>query len=653
MKTADLGESVSAPPPETGRLTHPAYRPDIDGLRAIAILSVVGFHVSPTWIPGGFVGVDIFFVISGFLISGIIFRNFDTKSFSYSVFYGRRIKRIFPALLVLFLSLFALGWIVLFPLEFKQLGKNIAAGAGFVSNFNLWSEAGYFDSAASTKPLLHLWSLAIEEQFYLIWPLLLGLVWKRRKHFLTVTLIVAVISFAVNIYLAAKNPVADFYSPLSRFWELMVGGILSYITLYKAGSSLRMPDLRSGVGLVLIAAGIWRLNQDMAFPGWWALLPTIGTFLVISAGPEAWLNRNLLGNRLAVWFGLISYPLYLWHWPLLSIASMNGGNGRVAKLTLVIVAIVLAWLTYRFIEKPIRRSKRVATPLLLLAGILICGLTGLILYEANFANDARYAEYMAAQAEATNRDYLGVAFDGRKIDAITLKGASNDVVLFSGDSHMGQYYPAVRQLYNDRANLPYYTAVLVSHANCTPSPKTLLESGDNDTRHFKCNDLFRAIIRMADAPNVKRIVFGGNWQLTPDYDQSSLSAFGDSIKDLVAKEKRVVVILDNPQGDEFNPLVIIRRHRLNRYLALPNFSLTGDRFVNIDIPRRVSWWRMGELTTVVKSSGAQTIDPYEFLCSSSGCPIVLGGKPTHANADHLRAFYVMQKATFVKGLLSR
>ena len=195
MTIADLGESISAPPPETERLTHPAYRPDIDGLRAIAILSVVGFHVSPTWIPGGFVGVDIFFVISGFLISGIIFRNFDTKSFSYGVFYGRRIKRIFPSLLVLLLSLFAVGWIFLFPLEFKQLGKNIAAGAGFVSNFNLWNEAGYFDQASSTKPLLHLWSLAIEEQFYLIWPLLLGMVWKRRKNFLTVTLIVAAMPF--------------------------------------------------------------------------------------------------------------------------------------------------------------------------------------------------------------------------------------------------------------------------------------------------------------------------------------------------------------------------------------------------------------------------------------------------------------------------
>jgi hypothetical protein len=332
---------------------------------------------------------------------------------------------------------------------------------------------------------------------------------------------------------------------------------------------------------------------------------------------------------------------------------MNGAIGRIERLTLVAVAIALAWLTYRFLEKPIRRSKRVITPLLLLAGVLLSGLVGLILYKANFANDLRYADYVAAKAEIRNRYFLGATFDGRTIDAFTLKGVSNDAVLFVGDSHMGQYYPAVEELYGDKANLPYYTAVFVSHANCTPSPDSLLESGDNNSQHFKCNDMYREIIRMADAPDVKRIVFGGNWQLAPNYSQSSLRAFGDSIKDLVAKKKRIVVILDNPQGTEFDPLVIMRRHRLNRYLALPNFPLTGDRYLNIDIPRRASWWRMGKLPGIVKSSGARIIDPYDFFCSSRGCPIVLDGKPTHVDSDHLRAFYVKQRATFMRALLSQ
>jgi hypothetical protein len=291
--------------------------------------------------------------------------------------------------------------------------------------------------------------------------------------------------------------------------------------------------------------------------------------------------------------------------------------------------------------------------LLLLAGVLISGLVGLVLYTVSFVSDPRYAEYVAAQTEVKNPYYLGSAFDGHNIAAMTFKGTSNDVVLFVGDSHMGQYYPAVEKLYDGSPSRPYYTAVFVSHANCTPSPSTLLEIGDGNTRHLTCNDLFAAAIRMAGLPNVRRIVFGGNWQLTPKYDQSSLSAFGGAIRYLVAKKKRVIVILDNPQGDEFNPLVIVRQHRLNRYLNLPNFSLAGDRFINIDIPRQASLWRMGELETVVKSNGGQTVDPYDFLCSSSGCPIVLNGKPTHLDADHLRAFYVIQTATFMKTLLSK
>jgi peptidoglycan/LPS O-acetylase OafA/YrhL len=177
-------------------LTHPKYRSDIDGLRAIAVLSVVGFHAFPNWIKGGFIGVDIFFVISGYLISTIIFGNLESRRFSYAEFYARRIKRIFPALILVLVSSFALGWYVLFAHQYQQLGKHIASSAGFVSNIVLWFESGYFDNDAKTKPLLHLWSLGIEEQFYIVWPLLLGLVWKRKWSFLTLTLFIASASFA-------------------------------------------------------------------------------------------------------------------------------------------------------------------------------------------------------------------------------------------------------------------------------------------------------------------------------------------------------------------------------------------------------------------------------------------------------------------------
>jgi peptidoglycan/LPS O-acetylase OafA/YrhL len=215
-------------------LAHPKYRPDIDGLRAIAILPVVIFHAFPSIMPGGFIGVDIFFVISGFLISSIIFSSLERDRFSLVEFYTRRVRRIFPALILVLISCLAFGWFVLFADEYQQLGKHTAAGAGFIQNFILWRESGYFDNSAETKPLLHLWSLAIEEQFYIFWPLLLAFVWKRHWSFLRITAVIAAFSFAANIYLILRgHPTAAFYLPFSRFWELMVGGVLAYVVLHR------------------------------------------------------------------------------------------------------------------------------------------------------------------------------------------------------------------------------------------------------------------------------------------------------------------------------------------------------------------------------------------------------------------------------------
>lgn len=216
--------------------THPKYRPDIDGLRAIAVLSVVAFHAFPNYLKGGFIGVDIFFVISGFLISTIIFENLDKGTFSFSEFYARRIKRIFPSLLLVLVTSYTFGWFVLLSDEYTQLGKHIAAGAGFVSNFALWSESGYFDNSTDTKPLLHLWSLGIEEQFYIIWPPLLYVAWKRKFNLLTLVILVAFISFLLNLKGVKHDSTATFYAPQTRFWELLCGNILAWFYLYKKGA---------------------------------------------------------------------------------------------------------------------------------------------------------------------------------------------------------------------------------------------------------------------------------------------------------------------------------------------------------------------------------------------------------------------------------
>lgn len=360
-------------------VSHPKYRPDIDGLRAIAVLSVVLFHAFPSSLKGGFAGVDVFFVISGFLISTILFQNIDRGTFSIADFYSRRIRRIFPALSLVLLSVLVFGWFCLFPDEFRQLGKHTAASAGFVQNFILWRESGYFDNASDMKPLLHIWSLGIEEQFYFVWPLLLSLAGKFRKErhrqllYLSIMCLVFIGSFLLNVNSVKANPVKTFYLPHYRFWELATGGILAWVVLYKPniGINFKVTKLISEpparlrantvealalAGLVILFTVFIKFDKTTTFPGFSALLPVLATSLIIFAGPESFLNKRILSNKVLVWFGLISYPLYLWHWPILSFGRVIYGEepAKIFVISACIVSVMLSWLTVKFVESPFR-----------------------------------------------------------------------------------------------------------------------------------------------------------------------------------------------------------------------------------------------------------------------------------------------------------
>ena len=354
------------------------YRPDIDGLRALAVLSVVLFHAFPFWIRGGFVGVDIFFVISGFLITGIILSNLSKGKFHFSAFYAARVRRIFPALLLVLITSLVIGWSILLTDEYKQLGKHVAGSAGFISNFILWNESGYFDTTSEAKPLLHLWSLGIEEQFYLLWPFILWGATKLRWEVTALLFFIAGASLATNLSIAPTAGVADFYSPLTRFWELMAGAGLAWHSsklqsvqktvqasknhqgwraiAFAAHNEFVLRNLKSIVGIILILAAVISFNKNMEFPSWRAILPVLGATLLIAAGPKAIINKYVLSQTPVVWIGLISYPLYLWHWPLLSFANIivDGMPPRLVRVGIVAASFLLAWLTYWLIEKPVR-----------------------------------------------------------------------------------------------------------------------------------------------------------------------------------------------------------------------------------------------------------------------------------------------------------
>ena len=398
-------------------LLHPRYRPDIDGLRAIAILGVVAFHAFPDLLQGGFIGVDIFFVISGFLITSIIFDNLEKGTFSFSEFYARRIRRIFPALIFVLLVCFIFGWLVLLGDELNQLSKHIAASAAFISNFVLWNEAGYFDTSSETKPLLHLWSLAIEEQFYIVWPLLLWLTWKLKINFLIIITIITFFSLILNIIGVNQDPVATFYSPQTRFWELLCGALLSWLYLYKKEALLNIKNnidnffyrlmqahrkkgtslfsnILSCTGLFFLIYGFWKINEELDFPGIWALLPVIGTMLVISAGANTWPNRILLSNKILVWFGLISYPLYLWHWPILSLGRIINHETPSIKFRLlaIVISVFFSWITVKLIERPFRFGNNgVTKKVIVLCTLLFAlGTSGYIASNLDFSNSQTY-----------------------------------------------------------------------------------------------------------------------------------------------------------------------------------------------------------------------------------------------------------------------
>jgi len=349
---------------------HPhEYRPDIDGLRALAVVAVVGFHAFPRGVAGGFVGVDVFFVVSGYLISGILFRERDRGSIDLADFYARRIRRIFPALAAVLAAVAAMGWFVLTNDDLRALEKHIAGGAFFASNFVLLREAGYFDAPSRLKPLLHLWSLGIEEQFYLLWPPLVYACWKWRANVGRVAAAIVAASFAASWALGASHPDADFYLPATRMWELLVGALLAYQQGVRrdpgrGAVGAAAANLAAAAGLALIIVAAFVLTRAAPYPGWRALLPVAGTAAVIWAGESSWINRRLLAWRPVVYVGLVSYPLYLWHWPLLSFLQITEGGAPSANLktAAIAVAFALAALTYHLVERPIRAHVSRATP---------------------------------------------------------------------------------------------------------------------------------------------------------------------------------------------------------------------------------------------------------------------------------------------------
>jgi peptidoglycan/LPS O-acetylase OafA/YrhL len=620
-----------------------AYRPDVDGLRGIAVLAVLAFHAFPAAAPGGFAGVDVFFVISGFLISGIILDGLRSGSFTFANFYWRRIRRIFPALVLVLAASLALGWRLLLPDEYRELGRHVAAGAGFVSNFALWREAGYFDPAAELKPLLHLWSLGVEEQYYLVWPLLLFLFRGRPRQMLWMILGFGALSFAVNVWTVSVRPSAAFYLPVTRFWELLAGSALAYVTVYRpAAANARLADLKAFVGMASVAASLALLDGERAFPGWWALLPVIGSALLISAGPAAWVNRRILAHRSLVFIGLISYPLYLWHWPLLAYARIvEDGEPAVAlRLALLAASALLAWATYELVEKRIRfgssgAAPRIAVPTLA-ASMTAVGLYGLVALQG-------YLRPHSAALPLVN-EISRASSDWEYRSDRVIPGDTPRAVLFFGDSHMQHYWPRVHKIVSERA-APVRTVIFKTSGGCAPVPGI-------ERKSRRCSKFVADGLALALRPEVETVVIAASWVgfiNRPDYfkvgdarrtplrllapgNEWVLDGFESALRTLVASGKRVVLVLSSPRGEAFDPKSVIHRNAMTVQVRSPLALVPRSEVSALTKPIDE------RLRRVAAAVGASVIDPSELLCSAAFCAAAdEQGRPLYKDATHLRA----------------
>jgi peptidoglycan/LPS O-acetylase OafA/YrhL len=664
-------------PSEQNHLAHLKYRPDIDGLRAIAVLAVVLYHASPKWLRGGFVGVDIFFVISGYLISTIIFGSLGGRGFSYAEFYARRIRRIFPSLVLVLAATLGFGWYVLLSDEFRQLGRHILGSAGFVQNLVLLREAGYFDTAAESKPLLHLWSLAVEEQFYIFWPMLLGLAWARSGRSVLTWMAVAVgLSFALNIGLVYRYPDAAFYLPFTRVWELAAGAILAYLGLRRQPHhSSRSREWQSVAGLVLIVLGLLVIHRGKAFPGFWAVLPVLGACLCIAAGPGAWLNRHVLGSRLFVWFGLISYPLYLWHWPLLAYARVLEGGidpPRAIRFGAIGAAVLLAWLSYRFVERPLRRREGKSVVVGLSTAMVVLALLGGAAASRHLMprNDAPGLQgIVSAGSDWAYPDGMQpFQVDGQTFYRI---GDGAGKVLLVGDSHVEQYGPRAVELVKERGS-DVRPLIFATRGACPPISNVL------EDRDPICGERFDIARRYAAAtPEVTAVVVGGCWTCyfdigdAPKQPQASappppdryyyldrqsgtrhylrggdgvdraFDALGAELRAFKAAGKTTYLLLPIPVGPDFEPRTRLTGDRLGAMRAsavTPMAPLTASQAALRERLRRVAI-----------DNGAIPIDPQPTLCQPDGqCRRTdAQGDPIYKDGVHLRAGFVAGAATYL------
>lgn len=613
------------------------YRSDIDGIRAIAVVLVVIYHAFPSLLPGGFIGVDIFFVISGFLITSILKTEIVSGKYSVKDFYRRRIDRLFPALLVVMFSVFIFGWFTLFADEFMQLGKQLAGSAGFIANILFYSEVGYFNATSATKPLLHLWSLGIEEQFYLVFPLVLYFAYKRKLNLVLVVSLLAGASFLLNVISIRENVERTFYLPQYRHWELLLGSILA---LLMHGEKSKRP-LKSvafplaAISLSVIIVTAFTLHSTVAFPGWYALLPVVASVLLIWTAQDSGPIKSIISSKIFVFIGLISYPLYLWHWPLFSLAHIINGSTPPDWVLLALTALsfVLAAITYCLIERPLKHVKswkKKTIPMLVL--MMIIGMAGYVTYAMNGIDSRANIKV----SKEVSRQLIGTIWQYTKNDNClerfkttlatsspwwfcTLKRNADPDILLLGNSYANHLYPGIAN------NSHFKDLNVLSIGTADVTSGVLVSKSANQTEQMKFVDNI-----MLKTKSIKYIIISG---IVPKPDDLYISGLIKRMSIITSNGAKVVIFYPHVRlSDDIKAC-------FSRPLKTPQKSCESDLTELKDIQSNLAYLKE---KVIAAYPSTLFFDPNSVFCDKKKCSSVRNGLPMYRDEyKHLSEYASM------------
>lgn len=644
------------------------YRADIDGLRAVAVLPVVFFHAGFPLFSGGFVGVDIFFVISGFLITGIIQRDLDVGRFSIATFYERRIRRIFPALfVVVFVSAIA-AWFLLVPRDFRLFSKGVVALIGFGSNDYFWKETGYFDVGAATKPLLHTWSLSVEEQFYILFPPLLLLLHKlsaRRRNVILLALFVA--SLLGCIWATPDHPSAAFFFSPFRAWELLLGALLALGAVPGAGSR-GLAEIGGAAGLCLIAVSVFVFGAETPFPGFMALIPCLGAAFLLQCGDhdETRVSR-MLSHPAIVHLGRISYSLYLWHWPLIVFFGYYAvfPISRAQALCIVALSLMLAHLSWKFVEMPIRARKRLATRRAVFAAAAAVMVVGLALggggqafqgWEGRFLSPETADIVWAMRKNLENtrcqtkqgalKDQNAPCFIGAASPA-----AGSEVWALWGDSHAA----ALASMLAAKANAHGIALRFFGQPSCPPLLGVRQTFGGADNHCFEFN---QAVMQALLGSNVTTVVLAARYSVylyggTRDFgpaedsreplitDESSTVRSPAERRDLFTR--KIEETVDRLSGRGIRTVLVypVPETGYDIPSTLLRLSTRGADLSEFKRPVDYYWSRNRPIFAAldaVQGDRVARVYPHTRLCGERDCIVSKDRKPLYRDDDHLSDF---------------